>query len=69
MFRSSTIIKELALNLVKVIFMIQNSVKWQHAATQRHNKERPNFTKCFIINVTLTRFSASSLMMFEDRNV
>ena len=41
MFRSSTIIRELALNLAKVIFMLKHSVKlchyvavWQHAATQ-----------------------------------
>ena len=40
MFRSSTIIRELALNLAKVIFMLKHSVKlrryyavvWQHAA-------------------------------------
>ena len=42
MFRSSTIIMELALNLAKVIFMLKHSVKlrcyyytvvWKHAAT------------------------------------
>ena len=47
MFRSSTIIRELALNLAKVIFMLKHSVKyvviyyavvWQHAATQPRNK-------------------------------
>ena len=47
MFRSSTIIRELALNLTKVIFMLKHSVDyvviyhavvWQHAATQPHNK-------------------------------
>jgi len=46
MFRSSTIISELALNLTKVIFMLKHSVKlrryfavvWQHAAAQPHNK-------------------------------
>ena len=47
MFRSSTIIREIALNLAKVIFMLKQSVKlrriyyavvWQHAATQPHNK-------------------------------
>ena len=46
MFRSSTIIREPALNLAKVIFMLKHSVNyvviyyavvWQHAATQPHN--------------------------------
>ena len=44
MFRSSTVIRELALNLAKIIFMLKHSVKlrryllcgmWQHAATYR----------------------------------
>ena len=30
MFRSSTIIRQLALNLAKVIFMLKNSVKLRH---------------------------------------
>jgi hypothetical protein len=30
MFRSSTIIRELALNLAKVIFMLKHSVKLRH---------------------------------------
>ena len=51
MIRSSTVIRELALNLAKVIFMLKHSVKLsryvcmrlcgsmlQHAATQPHNK-------------------------------
>jgi len=46
MFRSSTIIRKVALNLAKVIFMLKHSVElwryyavvWQHAATQPHNK-------------------------------
>jgi hypothetical protein len=54
MFRFSTIIKELALNLAKVIFTI---------------KYRRNFTVCFNINITLARFSTSSLMMVEERNM
>ena len=58
MFRSSTIIRELALNLAKVIFMLKHSVKL-----------RRYFTECFNINITLARFSASSLMMVEDRNM
>jgi len=50
MFRSSTIIRELALNLAKVIFMLKQC----------------NFTECFNVNITLARFSATSLMMAED---
>ena len=48
MFRSSTIIRELALNPAKVIFMLKHSVKLRryllcgyvaaYAATQPHNK-------------------------------
>ena len=51
MFRFSTVIREPALNLAKVIFMLKHSVKLrryfimrlcssmlQHAATQPHNK-------------------------------
>jgi len=40
-----------------------------HAATQPHNKQRSNFTECFNVIRNLARFSASSLMMFEDRNM
>ena len=58
MFRSSTIIKELAMNLANVIFMLKHSVKL-----------RLYLTECFNINITLSRFSASSLMMAEDRNM
>ena len=50
MFRSSTIIRELALNLAKFIFMLKHSVKLR------------NVTECFNINITLARFSASSLI-------
>ena len=59
MFRSSTIIRELALNLVKVIFILKYSVKLR----------RYLLCGCFNVNTTLVRFSASSLMMVEDRNV
>ena len=48
MFRSTTVVREFALNLAKVIFMLKHSVElrrfiyyavvWQHAATQPHNK-------------------------------
>jgi len=77
MFRSSTIIRELALNLNKVIFMLKHSVKLRryaarmHACMLQHNRIiiRRNFTECFNINITLTRFSASSLMMVDDRNM
>jgi hypothetical protein len=54
MFRSSTIIRELALNLAKVIFMLKYSVKLR---------------RYFNINITLARFGGSSLMMVEDRNM
>ena len=56
MFRSSTIIRELALNPAKIIFILKHSVKLRH------------FTECFNINIILARVSASSLMMVEDRN-
>jgi len=39
------------------------------AATQPHNKLRRNFTEYFNTNITSARFSASSLMMVEDRNM
>ena len=58
MFRSSTIIRELALNLTKFIFTLKHSVKL-----------RRYFTECFNINVTLARFSAGFLMMVKDRNM
>ena len=58
MFRSSSIIREPALNLAKFIFMLKHSVKLRHY-----------FTECFNINITSARFSASSLMMVEDRNM
>jgi len=38
-------------------------------STQPHNKELHNFTECFNVNITLARFSASSLMKVEDRNI
>ena len=58
MFLSSTIIREPALNLDKVIFTLKHSVKL-----------RRYFTECFNVNITLARFSASSLMIVEDRNM
>ena len=58
MFRFSTIIRELALNMTKVTFMLKHSVKL-----------RRYFTECFNINVTLVIFIASSLMMVENRNM
>jgi len=68
MFRSLNIIRENALNLATVIFMLKYSVKVRHylfcgcvAAC--------NFAEYFNINITLARFSASSLMMVEDRNM
>ena len=58
MFRYSSIIRELALNLAKVIFMLKHSVKLSRY-----------FTECFNINIILARVSASSLMLVEDRNI
>ena len=58
MFWSWTIIRDLALNLAKVIFMLKHSVKL-----------RRYFTECFNINITSARFSEGSLMMVEDRNM
>ena len=58
MFRPSTIIRELALKLAKVIFTLKPSVKL-----------RRYFTEGFKVNITLARFSASSLMMVGDRNM
>ena len=79
MFQSSTIIRELALSLVKVIFTLKHSVKLrlyllcdcvaacQGMACVLYAVQ--NFTECFNVNITLARFSASSLMMVEDRNM
>ena len=70
MFRSSTIIREIALNLVKVIFMLKLSVKLRRyllcgcvAAC--------NGMACVLYAVqnTTQSHSASSLMMVEDRNI
>jgi len=58
MFRSSTIIREIALNLAKVIFTLKHSVKL-----------RRYFTEWFNVNITLARLNESSLMMIEDRNM
>jgi tRNA U55 pseudouridine synthase TruB len=58
MFWSSTIIRELALNLAKVIFMLKHLVKL-----------RRYFTECFNVNITLARFSANSLIIVKDRNM
>ena len=58
MFQSSTVIRELALNMAKVIFMLKHLVKL-----------RRYFTECFNININLAMFSASSLMTVEDRNM
>ena len=58
MFWSLTIIRELALNLAKFIFILKHSVKFCRY-----------FTEYFNINITLAKFSASSPMMVEDRNV
>ena len=83
MFRSSTIIREIAMNLAKVIFTLKHSVKLRRyllcscvaashgmaGVSHAKHTQRRNFTKCFNINITLAKFSASSLMMVEDRNM
>ena len=73
MFRSTTITRGLVLNLAKFIFMLKHSVKLRRymlfAATSSNNIKRRNFTECFNINITLARFSKSSLMMVVDRNI
>jgi tRNA U55 pseudouridine synthase TruB len=58
MFRSLTIIRELALNLARVIFTLKHCVKL-----------RRYFTEFFNINITLAGFSGSSQLMVEDRNM
>jgi hypothetical protein len=62
MFRSSTIIRELALNLAEIMFTLKHSVKLRRYLLC-------GCVACFNINITLARFSASSLMMVEDRNM
>ena len=83
MFRSSIITRELALNLAKIIFVFKHSVKLRRyllcscvaachgmaCVLHAMQNARRNFTECFNISVTLARFSASSLMMVEDRNM
>ena len=53
MFRSSTVIRELALNLAKVIFILKHSVKLRR----------------YLLCGCVAAFSASSLMMVEERNL
>ena len=76
MFRSTTITRELVLNLAKVMFMLKHSeyyvvicylVMWQHVTEWRVCCV--NITECFTINITLARFSTSSLVMVVDRNM
>ena len=79
MFRSSTIIREPALNLAKVIFVLKHSLKLRRyllcglvaachgMACVLHAVQ--SATECFDINITLARFSASLLMMVEGRNM
>jgi hypothetical protein len=99
MFRSTTVIRELVLNLAKIIFMLKHSVKLccmlfgdvsayhraacvlcavysaQHTTHTQlcdvlpHHQITYNFTECFNINITLARFSTSSLMTVVDRKM
>ena len=80
MFRFTTIIRELALNLAKVICMLKHSVELHRyllcgcvaachgmaCAALQHTRHSMT---CFNINITLARFIASSLMMVVDRNM
>jgi len=75
MFRSSTIIREPALNL---LYAVQNATLSHFAQHTTHtplydmlphNRIISNYTECFNIDITLARFSAGSLMMVEDRNM
>ena len=58
MFWCSTIIRELTMNLAKIIFILKYSVKLGSY-----------FTEYFNVNIISAMFSASSLMMIEDRNM
>ena len=64
MFRSTTIIRELVLHLAKFTFMLKRSV-----TLRRYILLFGDFTERFNINVTLARWSTSSLMMVVDRNM
>jgi hypothetical protein len=80
MFRSSTIVRELALNLAKVIFMFKNSVELHpyllcgcvaacYGMACVLQVQHATHIEFLNINITLFRFSASSLTMVEDRNL
>ena len=68
MFRSPTINRELTLNLTKIKFMLQHSVKLCRYVLCGCVAACCS-TECFNTNIILARFSASSLMMVEDRNM
>ena len=82
MFRSSTIIMELALNLAKVIFMLKHSVKlrryllWgcvaaRHAATQtlqQNSRQNRNMKISNKFFETVATFK-HSLTQLADRNI
>ena len=76
MFRSLTTIREAALNLAKVIFVLKLSVKLRRylfcgcvAACHGTVCVLHAVHSIFNINITLARFIASSLIMVEDRNM
>ena len=84
MFRSSTIIRELALNLAKFIFMLNHSLKLRRyllcgCVVACHGmacvcytlcmQHTRNFTECFNVNITLARSSERSLMMVLVQNM
>jgi hypothetical protein len=61
MFRSTTVIRDLAYSLAKVIFILKHSVKYVfiHYVIMWHHH----------INITFARLYASSLMTVVDRNM
>ena len=56
MFRFSTIIREPAMTLPKVMFILKHSLRLPRNSTE-------------FFNITLASFIGSSLMMVEDRNM
>ena len=53
MFRSSTIIRELAMNLAKVIFILKHSVKLRRYFTECFNINMPATTEsCFMFTIS-----------------
>ena len=56
MFRSTAIIRELAIEAVLCTVPDTHAIL-RHGATPPHNKLRRNLTECFNINITLARLN------------